>query len=253
MKKNIISLVGGTAAALALASSAYANPTGTAQIRWSLDGGSTWNATPVVDNGTGDNDNTIDGKINTSIGLGGGFTLNVSSTGNTKPLQGSASAPNMDLGVSGSGSAGGQTVIIEFTDTGFVSPSGSYHTTLGANNTGAIGTSMYTFIGTSAFDGASFLGGVPTGAPGSFIGPIGPLGDFDQGAVDGTAPKNDPYSITIAEVFTLPGNSDNKADVGISVDGRVTSVPDGGNTLMLLGSALSVLGLGAFRRKAAKA
>jgi hypothetical protein len=53
-----------------------------------------------------------------------------------------------------------------------------------------------------------------------------------------------PYSLT--EVLTINGGASGGS---YSLDGSLTTVPDGGTTAMLLGAALSVLGL--IRRKLA--
>ncbi len=60
---------------------------------------------------------------------------------------------------------------------------------------------------------------------------------------------SNPYSITIEADLHNTGTG--IATVSATAD--LATVPDGGNTLMLLGSALSILGLGTFRRKAVKA
>ena len=103
----------------------------------------------------------------------------------------------------------------------------------------------YTVIGADTlFSGADIVGGVPTGP--SVIASIGPeSGTFAASGSVAPGSQSDPYSITLVQVFTLSPNGN-----GISTDQRVT-VPDGGNTLMLLGSALSVLGLCKFRSRKA--
>jgi hypothetical protein len=247
MKKNIITLACSAAAVLACVSSTQATP----GIRWSFDGGTTWSAT-VNDGGVGDTKAAV-GQVGVDITLGG-FTFSASGTGATKPLLGTAGSPIMDLGVDGAGSTGGGTLIVEFTETDYSPvPHGSYITGFGVNNLFSAGT-MYTFIGAnSQFAGAGFSGGLPTGPVISTIGPLsGNHSANGSGVFAGVQPN--PYSITLAEVYTLPGSPTAPSGVSISGDGNLT-VPDGGNTLMLLGSALSVLGLGVFRnsRKAVKA
>ena len=248
MKKNIITLACSAAAVLACVSSTQATP----GIRWSFDGGSTWSTT-VNDGGAGDTKGAA-GQVGVDITLGG-FTFSASGTGSTKPLLGTAGSPIMDLGVNGAGTTGGGTLIVEFTETDYSPvPNGSYLTGFGVNNLFSSGT-MYAFIGAnSQFAGAGFAANVPTGTAITHIGPLsGNSSGTASGVFAGVQPN--PYSITIAEVYTLPGTRDIPGGVSISGDGNLQTVPDGGNTLMLLGSALSVLGLGVFRnsRKSVKA
>jgi hypothetical protein len=131
-------------------------------------------------------------------------------------------------------------LIVEFSDIGFGPiPSGAYKTTLTANDTG-IPVTTYTVIGAnSLFAGANIVAGAPAGP--TVVSTIGPI---TTGLITtaGTAPgQSNPYSITMVQVFNL-----NRDGGTISTDAKL-SVPDGGNTLMLLGSALSVLGFGVFR------
>ena len=154
---------------------------------------------------------------------------------------------SLDLQNSGAGS-----LYIEYGDVDFHPiPGGSYildatgHT---VPATGAGTFTSYTFVGPdSIFAGTdpsgTFSTFPPAFSPGGTVGPISGAG-FASGVFP-TQPN--PYSITIATVYTTPAR-------GGFLSGDVSlTVPDGGNTLMLLGSALSVLGLGAFRRKAVKA
>jgi hypothetical protein len=243
MKKNIKTAICKVTAVVALASSAYAVPTDA--LRYSFDGGATW--TTIADNAAGDNLGASDGSISVTI-VQGGFTLAVTAAGSTKPNVGSAASPILDLGVHGSGSGTGK-LIVEFSDIGFGPiPTGSYITSFTANDT-AVPVTAYTVIGAnSLFSGGNIAAGVPTGP--QVITTIGPVLSTLT-TLAATAPgQSNPYSITLVQVFDLSAIRDGG---GVLSTDQKLSVPDGGNTLMLLGSALSVLGLGVFRssRKAA--
>jgi hypothetical protein len=224
MKNNIKSLICATAI---LAGASAAQAVSTDALRYSIDNGASWTVVNDVANLN---------FISVSI-VGGGFNITVNATGFRA---GTAASPFMDLGLTGRTSGSG-TLIVEYSDIGFTPvSSGAYFTSFQAS--GGVTTSERTILGANTlFAGADapISGG---------IGPIGPfIGPNQNGTSSSHAPGGltAPYSITIVEVLTSTG-----AGLGISQDAQVT-VPDGGNTLVLLGSALSVLGLGAFRRKAA--
>jgi hypothetical protein len=224
MKNNIKSLLCATAV-LALTSAAQALSTDS--LRYSTDNGATW--TTIADSGSS-------GFISTTI-VGGGFNLTVSATGSSS---GTLSSPSMDLGLNGH-TTGAGTLIVEYSDLGFAPVSGGSYTTTFFGN-GGVTSSERTILGANTlFAGAN----VP------ISGGIGPIGPFitGSGSASASAPAGltAPYSITLVEILTSTGAGQN-----VSVDGHLT-VPDGGNTLVLLGSALSVLGMAAFRRKSAVA
>jgi hypothetical protein len=225
MKNNIKTWLCTTAAVAALASSAYAVPTDA--LRYSIDGGSTW--TTIADNASGDvnsSDNNITALIN-----GGGFNLVVTIGFNS----GTAGKPDMDLHVAGT-TTGSGGLIVEYSDINFGPvPTGAYNTSFFVNNGAGASASERTIIGAN-----SLFAGANT----PLTGGIGPIGPFTTGSGTSSASvpgQSDPYSITLVQVLTSSG-----AGNSISTDAHL-SVPDGGNTFMLLGSALSVLGLGVFR------
>ena len=234
MKKNTILGVVGAAAMLACLS-AYATPTD--QVRYSIDGGVTW--TTIADN-SGSDTQPADEAINVNI-AGSSFVIHISSSAFES---GTLSKPAMDLGVSGSTTGTGTlNLIVEYTDVGFTPrPTGSFLTTFFQN--GTVSATEWTVIGNGStpFSGADInpVTHAPTGP--AVVGPIGPLvsGGVTSGSSSaGALGETDPYVITLVERYTGSGT--------ISSDASLT-VPDGGNTLMLLGSALSVLGLGVFRK-----
>jgi hypothetical protein len=221
--KNIIGLC--SAAAL-LASSAYATPSNA--IRFSTTGlAGSW--TTVTDGGAGDL-SVVSGNIIATVSMGG-FTVVVSSSF-TFPASGTLGSPAMDLQINGVTGGTGQ-LFVEFSSSGFTPvPSGAITTTIAPNEPG-VTESETTRV---SADAGGLFG---TGTSFATLGPISSGSQTSQGVVPaGLAP----YTITIADVFTSGG-----AGITLSSDDRL-AVPDGGNTLMLLGSALSVLGFGVFRK-----
>lgn len=167
--------------------------------------GASANTVTIQDNGAGDL-NSASGAI-AWLGTINGWTVTITS-GATKPIQGSTVSPNMDLDVQATGGSGLLTVM--FTDTDFGPTSGLIFNP-GSN------------VGTSTATAAAYYS---TGN-GQFV------------TTGGTIPTSlllaNPYSITIVDTFTAPGT--------VSLDDRVTAAPDGGSTVMLLGAALSTVGL----------
>jgi hypothetical protein len=241
MKKNIILGAGSMVAMLALATSVYATPTD--QLRYSINGGA-W--VVVTDNGAGDTFGTLDNLISIQLTTGP-FVGTISTARNI----GTAGHPLLDLDLQ---LAGTGTIVVEYSDIGFQPiPSGAYilHGGVGSQSPGSV-NNLYAFVGPN-----SLYGGTdpvspsspfpPTVTPGGTLGPI-----LNNGAnVTGTFPgQSNPYSLTIADVYTSP---DRGQTAGFISDDTSLTVPDGGNTILMLGAALSVLGFGALRRKAVKA
>ena len=135
----------------------------------------------------------------------------VITSGLTKPVQGGVTQPDMDLSVQSSGPGSG-LLTIEFTDTGFGPVSGGVNHQFSGN----IGTSTATSAGYYDTANGQFATTTPLGGSISLAGP---------------------FSFTLVDTFT-PGT--------VSTDDNLT-VPDGGTTVMLLGAALS--GLGLLRKK----
>jgi len=158
--------------------------------------------------------------------------------------------PEIDFDVSGFLSSSGLpngSLIVEYSVAGLTPvPTGSFVNAInpvGPSKPGAYSETETTRIGSGLFGtGTTFasIGG------NSWAGPYTGSNVVPSGITDG-------YSITLQDVFTL--NVDPSTGIGratISDDGSLTTVPDGGSTMMLLGSALSAVGLMKFRfRKAA--
>jgi hypothetical protein len=232
MKNNIKSWVCTAATIAACATTAYATPT--SAIQYSIDGGTTW-VLAATDNAAGDISG-IAGVIVTTISAGG-FVLTVVAT-DTYPDIGTLASPVMDLGLSSSKAIGAGSIIVEFSATGFTPvPGGTFNTTIAPNNGSGVTETETTRIS----DSDTLFG------TGTSFAPLGPItGGFLTGHGSAPAGFAAPYSITISDTLTSTGGSRDHP-ISVSVDDRL-GVPDGGNTLMLLGSALSVLGFGVFRK-----
>lgn len=233
MKNNIKLGLCSAAAALAIATTAHAVPNQDG-IRWSTDGGTTWSSTVLDTDG--------DGLISTTITVAG-FQLTVVSS-QTYPFIGSTAAPNMDLAIQGKGTVAGTSIIVEFSALDFGPiPSGSYMTHLGVTDDPNVKGSETSRIGVNPGGNALFA----TGVNASTIGGAA-LGSFDNSLSAPVAGQTAPYAITLSVTLNTTANASDTVPGSISVDAHLRTVPDGGNTLMLLGSALSVLGLGVFRK-----
>lgn len=205
---------------------------GTSWIRYSIDGGSTW--TSVQDNAVGDT-SAADGVINYGFSAGA-YSISIVST-ITKPFGGiTAAEPFMDLQVQGiANGAGG--LIVEFSDIDWTPvPSGAFKTSFSINNGGTLATTLNSRAGANtAFAGPPFA-----------LSTVGPLTGLAVGSGTAAVPVGltAPYSITLSTVF------DNRSGfASISTDGSISVVPEGGNTLLLLGAAVTALAVfGRFRK-----
>ena len=200
------------AVAVVAAASVYGVPTLT------IDDGI--NPAIVVADGGGSDSNPLAGAV-TWIGNVGVWTLNVD-TGVTKPQVGSATNPRMDLHFLGGSSAAGN-ITISFSDDGF-----------------------------------TYAGGLNDDFGGTTDGAVTDLVNINAGTVLTLGP-------TSASPFALSGSTGvvlNPADVltivvqvshngsGLTSGDKYVTAPDGGSTIILLGSALSALGLFLRRKKA---
>jgi hypothetical protein len=150
----------------------------------------------VSDNGLGDM-STAAGQVLWAGSINGwNFTVTV---GDTKPLLGSETMPQLDLSVTAN-SAGSDKLVVMFSDTGFGPTSGGILSSPVQNGSSAASYDVLVDPNNSVFGGTSSLDATLTG----------------------------PYSITLVDTFT-PGT--------VSSDHRVT-VPDGGATVALLGFGL---------------
>jgi hypothetical protein len=235
MKKNTILGILSAAAILAFASTASAITS--EGVRISINGGSFTTQT-VTDGGAGDL-SSVAGSIIAHFDFSG-LTFTLTTSGNSS----GTSSPTMTLTIGGS-LANGETALVEFSANGFFPPSsGGYLTTQTVNSPGASGgynVSETTRLGTG-------LNGNDLFNAGTQISSIGAISGLNTATSSGSsAGASNPYSITLSDLITAtsPGNS-------LSIT-TALNVPDGGNTMVLLGSALSVLGGFSVFRKTRKA
>jgi len=165
--------------------------------------------------------------------VGSNWTLNVA-TGVTKPFQGTALVPYMDLN-SVNSSAGAGSLEILFSETGFVvNPAVSGFTT----HVG--GTTQGTFEVKSFFDTNNVLFGKP------LTGALADLGPYATGSFAGTEVNsaafgtNQNYSLTLDAIITHAGLGTT------SFDAQLTPVPEPG-TMMLLG--IGMLGMAIYGKR----
>jgi hypothetical protein len=239
MKKNIISRLSGMAAVLACATSAYATPT-----LYITDGTT---AKTVVDQGVGDLD-PINANNIVFVGSVGNWTLNTE----TGQVLGNPGRPDIDLNFTDTYAAGattGNTITIAFLSDGYTTPAvtalGTIGGTLGSGVTltyaayEQTGSTAATTFGGSTLNLTGWTG--VTHAPfttSPFAGTLPGLGLPPAGG--------SPYEVLQVITITAPtgGRTANQS----SGDAHL-AVPDGGATLMLLGSSLTAL---AFFRRSAK-
>ena len=189
------------------------------------DGGS--NTVTILDNGAGDLNPAL-GAV-TFLGSVGIFDLNVS-TGLTKPAQGSAAAPQIDLN-SIDTSTGAGTLTITFSEDGFTGFPGTFHDHFGGTQTNG------SIVNTVLQNGMLLVTNGPFSTA-SFAGDA-------SGALTGGAP----YSLTQSVALTFSGPGMKSFDAGGNV-----AVPDGGMTVTLLGLGLAGLaGVGRLRQRLVKA
>ncbi|MBZ5496024.1 MAG: PEP-CTERM sorting domain-containing protein [Acidobacteriia bacterium] len=193
----------------------------------------------IGDNTTLDLDPTV-GVITISVNLanqtlfpGSTSTWTVNATtGLTKPYQGTAIVPSMDL--NSVDAKGPGTLVIEFTDTDFgpLPVNYSYVGDIGGTTVGKVSYNAYLDPGNVAFAPTVSLFG---------IGPFGP-GGFNGTGTSGALTAAFPYSITqlVTIVHTTTGTS--------SFDATLTAVPEP-SALLLLGSGLAALGVWRLRKR----
>lgn len=240
--KNKITLL----AAFLATASAYATPTDATLFFWDNTG-----ATATVTDGLLGDANPNDGKVTFLGGVGANWTLLVD-TGTSKPLNGSPAHPLMDLNFDEATSKGAGTLSVAFFDNKF-GPSGTLGALASIGGTLPPGATLTYQTFTRAGDAAptfssgaldlSTLAGWSlltsqtfpfVGPGGSFSGDASSLGMISGGASD--------YSLV--QVITITVNSASQTTGNAKLQ-----APDGGMTLMLLGSSLTAL---AFLRRSLK-
>jgi len=166
------------------------------------------------------------GGVASFNGTLGDYTVNISATGTTISR---GAAPSLDLDVANATAGAGATTLQVYYSDGAFGPTAA---TFSLNTTGpSVGT-----ITTSAYLGSTFFDTTTTLASSVDVYPFTVNG---TGSLVGSS-----YYLTIEDLITA---------TGISVDSRfstsLSSVPDGGAAILLLGMALS--GVGLLRKKLA--
>jgi hypothetical protein len=173
----------------------------------------------VMDNQAGDLDLTV-GSVVFNGAVGSNFNVNTS-TGLTKPVDGSAGAPAIDLN-SVNHALGAGTLTITFSDTGFNAFPGILTGNIGG--TIAVGGSLTNIVMQNALNLVT-------------LGPFAPIGFNGTGSaalIDGA-----PYSLTETAILTFGARG---GTTSFDAMGTVVGVPDGGMTLTMLGIGLLAVG-----------
>lgn len=179
--------------------------------------------TTVVVTGTG---------VTSYSGSVGSFSINVT-TGITYPTQGTLGSPIMDLSsVNVSGGTGSLEIL--FSATGFGPTNGKFLDEIGGTVNNQGGSISYT-----AYDS-------PSNALLAQTNSLGSLGPFGAGAFSGTTLSSF-LSLASAYSLTQVVNITHSAGGTSSFDANLSTVPDGGWTVALLGITLG--GLEMLRRK----
>jgi hypothetical protein len=182
----------------------------------------------TIADGSGFDLNGNAGVVNWQGSLGV-WTVNIT-TGVTKPAQGSALAPYMDISTYNSSSAAG-SLTIWFSEVGFgpnVSAA-SFYASMGGTTTPGITDAAYLYA-----DAGNALFG--TGTQILQLGPFNTAGF--SGSSTGMGLAGTSYSITEKVVLRSTG----QAVTSFDYEASGSSVPDGGMTITLLGLACGALG-----------
>lgn len=187
------------------------------------------NSVTVLDGGMGDANAAL-GAI-TWTGTIGTWSVN-SVTGITKPTLGYSDLPLMNLTFVDTSSASG-TLTLMFTETGFTAPMGAW------TNQSIVGTTS----GSVKYEIFGAASGPTRDSPFDttrHLGTLGPLtGTFSAKDAKNYLVTRDPFSLTQVITITHTGS-------GITNGIATLRLPDDGNSMLLLVSGLS--GLGVFRR-----
>ena len=159
----------------------------------------------------------------------------VVSTGITKPAAGSATSPFMDLNiqaVSLNGAIGANNLVITFSETGFGPTSGSFLAQLSGHLISGSGQNV-TYSSFYRTDNALQP---PVGTLLTTTGAL-PGPNYSTAVTSGSLSLGNPYSLAQQVTIVSGGGA------SYSLDASLVTVPDGGTTVMLLGSVLAAFGV----------
>ena len=237
MKRNTKRLAVATAAlAGALGASAPANAVFVAAVCQDLACASS----PIIvtDNQAGD---TVPGSGVISFSVAAfGYSL-VVNTSQSKPMIGSASAPQLDLTFTATTpGASASNIFLYASDTDFVfNTNPAFLLSLGGTNSGGSGSVNGRAWGGTTNSALQFSGANLLGASGALSGT-----SFSTSVAGGFAPVANPYSLTIGVAITRTTAGTTTGDLNLAV----SAVPEPSTwALMLMGPAL--IGLVAVRRR----
>jgi hypothetical protein len=199
----------------------------------SLCSGGATHAIIVQDNGAGDT-SSVTGAINfTTSAFGFSFLVN---TSQSKPLIGSATAPQLDLTFTATSDAAGGSVFLFASDTDFRT-GGPYLLAIGGTNSGGSGTVTGRAWGGTSNTALDF-------SPANLFDSIGPLsGTSFSGSAGATlTPTVNPFSLTLGAAITRTTAGTTTGDVNLS------AVPEPSTWAMMI---IGFFGIGflAYRRQ----
>ena len=196
----------------------------------------------------GDDISVVDNAAGDAIAATGGISFSTSAfgysllvnTSQSKPMLGSAAAPQLDLTFTATtNAAGGGNVFLYASDTDFVS-SGSFVLALGGTNSGGSGTVTGRGWGGTSNTAQQFSGANLIGTSGAQSGV-----SYSTSAAGSFAAVVNPYSLTIGVAVNRTTAGTSTGDLNL----QVTAVPEP-ETYALMLAGLGLLGFVAKRRKA---
>jgi len=180
----------------------------------------------VMDNAAGDTV-AMAGAISFSASAFG-YTILVN-TSQSKPVVGSATAPQLDLSYTATTAGPANSVFIYTSDTDFLT-GGTFSLTLGGTNSGGDGSVTGRGWGGTSNTAMQFSGANLLAALGPFT-----TGAFSSGASGPFAPASSPYSLTIGMQIGRTTAGTSTGDLNL----QVSAVPEPSSwALMLAGPAL---------------
>jgi hypothetical protein len=158
----------------------------------------------IQDNGAGDTVPALGAISFSTAAFGYTFLVN---TSQSKPMLGSAAAPQLDLSFAATSTGGSGNVFLNVSDTGFTLANGSALLTLGGTNSGGSGTVTGRAWGGTSNTALLFSGANLISSLGALTGPT-----FAASVTSSFASVVNPYSLTIgmqigrASAGTTSGN-----------------------------------------------